>query len=66
MPLLFACSNVKFSHVEPTYRLLLLFFSIHFFFKTLFHACDQNINNLDPDQAKHFVGPDLVHTVSKD
>ena len=37
---------------------LLMFFKFNFFEK-FFHEYHQSVKNLDPDQAQHFVGPDL-------
>ena len=37
---------------------LLIFFKVNFFEK-FFREYQQDVNSLDPDQAQHFVGPDL-------
>ena len=40
------------------YRRLQIFFKINFS-KKIFRECHQSVNGLDPDQARHFVRPDL-------
>ena len=40
-------------------RLQIFFKIIFFFFKKFFQECHQSVKQFDPDQAQHFIGPDL-------
>ena len=55
-PKLFACWVILHAFMSSVF---LLFFFLNFFFKKCSRNTIRVSNSLDPDQARHFVGPDL-------